>query len=224
MPCYYSHRWEAVGLNTLIVQVMLQQGHFRSKIDRNFTFRILMNGVAACWAPIAHGTSTPARACPMVGSTGCAWLGCGLEGHLYFRSQSIIIYFHSNSVGSLHMCASCAVPLTHPTHIMSRPGHLPCTLWKFSNDPWSFGQLSSPLSSHLSPQSAVYSGCHCYSVCAWARTLLYVKDKLSQGLLAVCEPEDSGRKLLLRMVVTAQFKNVPSCVQLQIWTKVPSFC
>ena len=139
-----------------------------------------MRGVAAGWASIAHGISSPARARPMVRSAGVTRLGCGHEGGKYFHFQSIIFDFSANGAGCLDRCASCALLHRPSAHIMSRPGHHYRALWRYSYEPRSLGQPSSPLPSHLSPQPAAQLDCHCYSVCAWAHTLLCLTDKLSQ--------------------------------------------
>jgi hypothetical protein len=103
-------------------------GHFRPQIDQNFTFHLLMRGDTAGQASTAHGTSTLARACPMVGAAGSTWLGCGREGQEYFHFQSIICHSRSDSAGSQDTRALCALPPTHHTIIMSRSAHNPSSL------------------------------------------------------------------------------------------------
>lgn len=49
--------------------------HFRPKIDWNFTFLLLMNGVTTSRQANLYSSSTPTSACLMVGSAGCTRLG-----------------------------------------------------------------------------------------------------------------------------------------------------
>jgi hypothetical protein len=128
----------------LLHRVMLEQDHFLSKIDRNVTLLVLMHGVAVGWASTHYGTGTPARACRMVVLAGSTWMGYGHEWQEYFHFQSILFHFRSDSAGSQDSCATCALSPTHPTHIMSRPGHHLCTLWNYSYEPRSFGTPPHP--------------------------------------------------------------------------------
>lgn len=118
------------SISVFLEVAMLEPSHFPSKIDRNSTFHRLMRRITTGWAPTRYVTSTPARACPMVGSAGCAQLGWGQEGQEYIHSQSINFHFCSNNARSLDSCAPCALSPTHPIHMILRPGHHPCMLWK----------------------------------------------------------------------------------------------
>ena len=116
--CHLHVEYLLLSFCILVEMYRVKHDHFCSQIDRNFTFQLLMYGVAAGWPFIAHGTSIPARACPMVGSAGSTWLGCSHDRAAYFRFQSIIFHFRSNIGGSLDRCASRALPPTHLTYIM----------------------------------------------------------------------------------------------------------
>jgi hypothetical protein len=73
LPCDTKAR-HLGALNSLMMRAMLEHGHFPTKIDRNFTLRILMREVAVGWASTLYDISTPAGACPMVGLAGCTQL------------------------------------------------------------------------------------------------------------------------------------------------------
>ena len=132
----------SISIFTLVVH--LEHGRIRLTIDRNFIFRLLMCEVTASWQCTLYATSTPARACLMVGSLGCTRLGCVQEGEIDSRSQSIISHCCSNTTGSQDSCASCALSPTSPRHMMSRPAHHSCRVWKYSSEPGSLGALVLP--------------------------------------------------------------------------------
>lgn len=75
---------------------MLKTSHFKSQNGPNFTFPILMHGVAVSWTCTLYGTSTLALACLLVWSSGSTWLGLRPEGGKYFHFQAINSSFSTN--------------------------------------------------------------------------------------------------------------------------------
>jgi len=163
-----------------------KHGHFRSKIDPNFTFHLLMHEVTANWGAILYGSSTLTRACPSMRSVACTRLDSWHERWEYFQFQSVIFHFCSNRADSQHICATRAPSPKHLTHMMSWPGHYICALWKFSYEPSSFSAPPNHLASQLSSQPSALSACYCYGVCAWAHALLCVRDRFRYCLLDLC--------------------------------------
>jgi hypothetical protein len=116
--------WETVGLHSLLVQSMLKHGQFRSKIDRNFIFHPLVQGVAAGWASTAYGTNTPDGACWMVGSAGSIGVGCGQEGQGYFHFQPRIFHITPNCrMSSLMVVLQTSLPTVFTPIISSSSVH-----------------------------------------------------------------------------------------------------
>jgi hypothetical protein len=62
----HSCRWGTGGGEIAEELEMLQNGNFPSSIDRNFTFLLLMHGVAVGWVSTLYGMSTLALACLLV--------------------------------------------------------------------------------------------------------------------------------------------------------------
>src|SRR5680860_1378603 len=102
----------AGALNCLMVQSMLKHGHLLSKIDQNFTFHLLLQGVTAGWAYTLYGTCTHAGACLMVGSAGSTRLSCCQERQIYIRPQPIMFHFSTNCRMSWLMVLLRTTPLT----------------------------------------------------------------------------------------------------------------
>jgi hypothetical protein len=104
-----------VGISGHFISGKLKQikvGYFQSKIDRNFTFRLLMHGVTASQPSILYGTSTPAHACLMMGSTGSTRLGCGRKGGEYV-SCSVNKFSFLHQLSNEHADGTVADDITH---------------------------------------------------------------------------------------------------------------
>lgn len=97
---------------------------FQSKIDRNFIFHPLVQGVADGWASTAYGTNTPDGACWMVGSAGSIGLGCGQEGQGYFHFQPRIFHVTPNCrMSSLMVVLQTSLPTVFTPIISSSYVH-----------------------------------------------------------------------------------------------------
>lgn len=117
-----------LSIEVMMVKGRLKLSDFDRKIEGNFAFHLCMHEVTVSWQANLYGTSTPARACLMVGSVGSTQLSSGQEAEEYIQSQSIIFHVHSYSDERLIIGAVPALSSIHSMHIMTRSGYHPCML------------------------------------------------------------------------------------------------